>query len=513
MTTTMDQIHTIRQLYYEQGLNLSQISEKLGLDWKTVRKYVDKEDFNLPEPAGSASKQHTSKLDPFKETIDSWILADKRAPRKQRHTAKRVHRRLAEEFPEYSCSYRLVADYFSAKKKELNAEVKEGYIPLLHAPGEAQGDFGAASFYENGTLHKGKYFVLSFPNCNAGFLQLNYGENLECLLEALKDIFEYIGGVPTEIWFDNTSTIVTKIIKGGGREITERFQHFSEHYRFKTVFCNPESGNEKGNVENKVGYHRRNLLVPVPEFRNLSEFNKELLTKCDLDHKREHYDKETNISELFEEDKKVLLALPSVPFDTARYITVKTDKYGKFTLNNGKHRYSASPEMNQETVHLKITSSLVSVRDENMREIVVHKRLYGDEKQEQMDWIPYLRCISSKPRSLKSSGIYEIMPEALQKYMDSCSSSDRGKVLKILADLTANSSFEDAMHTVTQAAVHNATDPDSLMNLYRKINSDVPQLPPMPDMNNIPGFGTLPVNTDLTAYDAMLKGGVSVGRS
>ena len=248
MTTTMDQIHTIRQLYYEQGLNLSQISEKLGLDWKTVRKYVDKEDFNLPEPAGSASKQHTSKLDPFKKTIDSWILADKKAPRKQRHTAKRVHRRLAEEFPEYSCSYRLVADYFSAKKKELNAEVKEGYIPLLHAPGEAQGDFGAASFYENGTLHKGKYFVLSFPQSNAGYIQLKYGENLECMLESLVSIFEHIGGVPTEIWFDNASAIVNKVIRDGGRNISDRFTRFQLHYGFKAVFMNPASGWEKGNV-------------------------------------------------------------------------------------------------------------------------------------------------------------------------------------------------------------------------------------------------------------------------
>ena len=95
------------------------------------------------------------------------------------------------------------------------------------------------------------------------------------------------------------------------------------------------------------------------------------------------------------------------------------------------------------------------------------------------------------------------MPESLQKYMDSCRSSDRGKVLKVLADLTDSSSFEDAMHAVTQAVMYNATDPDSLMNLYRKICSDVPQLPPMQNMNEVPGFGSLPANTDLTAYDAI----------
>lgn len=66
-------------------------------------------------------------------------------------------------------------------------------------------------------------------------------------------IFEHIGGVPTEIWFDNTRTIVTEIIKGGGRNVTERFQRFFEHYRIKALFMNPESGCEKGNGENKMG--------------------------------------------------------------------------------------------------------------------------------------------------------------------------------------------------------------------------------------------------------------------
>lgn len=65
--------------------------------------------------------------------------------------------------------------------------------------------------------------MFSFPFSNGGLLLLNYGENMECLLEGLVAIFEYIGGVPTEIWFDNTKTIVTKVIKGGERDITEHF--------------------------------------------------------------------------------------------------------------------------------------------------------------------------------------------------------------------------------------------------------------------------------------------------
>ena len=93
---TMDQVHTIRDLYYNQGLGLTDIAKKLNCDWRTVRKYVDQEDFSPPAPVPERDIQHESKLDPFKPLIDKWLIGDteKRTPRKQRHTAKRVHKRL-----------------------------------------------------------------------------------------------------------------------------------------------------------------------------------------------------------------------------------------------------------------------------------------------------------------------------------------------------------------------------------------------------------------------------------
>ena len=162
--TTMDQIHRIRELYYEQDKNLNEIAIIMGCDWRTVRKYVDMEDFNSPPPIPASSEIHESKLDPFKPLIDEWLLADKLAPRKQRHTAKRVYKRLKDEADGFDCSYRLVALYVKQKKEELRLKRTDGYIPLEHRPGEAQADFGTADFYENGKLHHdAKYLVLSFP--------------------------------------------------------------------------------------------------------------------------------------------------------------------------------------------------------------------------------------------------------------------------------------------------------------------------------------------------------------
>lgn len=476
MSTTMDQIHHIREMFYQQDKNISEIASETGLNWKTVKKYVDMEDFNEPAPIPASSEIHESKLDPFKPMIDEWLLADKLAPRKQRHTAKRVYKRLKDEADGFDCSYRLIALYVKQKKEELRLKRTDGYIPLEHRPGEGQADFGTADFYENGRLHhEAKYLVLSFPFSNGGFIQLNYGENMECLLEGLAAIFEHIGGVPTEIWFDNTRTIVTKVIKGGGREVTERFKRFCEHYRVKPVFMNPESGWEKGNVENKVGYLRCNELIPVPRFTDLAEENRHLLVRCETDMQLERYDDAENrfINELFEEDKARLLPLPPVPFDTALYMTAAADKYGKFTLDAGKHRYSASPAFCGAAVNLKITSSAVIVMDADMREVVRHKRLYGDE-HERMDWLPYLTYIAKKPRSLRNSGIYDMMPQTMRIYMDSCENKERGRILKVLAELTARTGFSSAVRTVDEAVRLNATDPDSLQSLYRRTYTDVP---------------------------------------
>lgn len=144
--TTMDQTHRIRELYYEQGKNLKEIATIMNCDWRTVRKYVNMEDFNCPAPQMKSREDHESKLEPFKPLIDSWLEADKLAPRKQRHTAKRIHKRLKDESDGFNCSYRLVACYVKEKKETLKLNKTTGYIPLQHRPEEAQADLGTADF-------------------------------------------------------------------------------------------------------------------------------------------------------------------------------------------------------------------------------------------------------------------------------------------------------------------------------------------------------------------------------
>ena len=506
----MDKVHSIRQLFYEQGKSVSDIAAETGHDRKTISKYLDMTDFNTPEPKKEDPENMCPKLDAYKPLIDQWLLDDRKAPRKQRHTAKRVFKRLLAESEGFDCSYRLVAQYVAYRKAQMNLDNKKSYLPLIHYPGEAQADFGTAQFFENSLSHEGKYLVLSFPFSNAGYLQLMYGENAECFMEGMIDMFAHLGGVPTEIWLDNTSTLVTKILKDGGRQLTDKFLRFSEHYGFRYKFMNPESGWEKGNVENKVGYSRRNFLVPPPRFMELSEYNHRLLAEADSDMDREHYHYDQTILERFGEDKKALLPLPDVAFDPARYETVLTDKWGRFTLEKGKHEYSVSPDHVCTNVWLKITSRQVQVMDMQHRSIVTHRRLYGDQKQSSMEWLPYLTAISRKPRSLFNSGIYDMMPENMQRYVKSCGSTDRGAILKVLAELTGRTGFDSALQTVNQALLYQVRDPDSLKNLYRRLYADVPELPPMPVQSGVPTLKQMPV--DLASYDLLLqKGGAANG--
>ena len=176
------------------------------------------QDEELSETMLSKGKSRPSKLDPYKPFIISCLLNDKKENRKQRYTNKMILSEIRDQG--YDGGHTIFDSYIRELRDELKVEKKkknkDGYLPLAHFPGESQADFGKARFEEDGLSYNGSFFVLSFPYSNAGYLQLHFGENLECVLESMKAIFEYLGGVPREIWFDNASSIVTEILDGGG---------------------------------------------------------------------------------------------------------------------------------------------------------------------------------------------------------------------------------------------------------------------------------------------------------
>lgn len=226
-------------------------------------------------------------------------------------------------------------------------------------------------------------------------------ELVQEIAEGLKNIFAHTGGVPTRLWFDKLSPAVKKILKNHGRELTDAFIRFKNHHGFTAAFCNAGKGHEKGNVENKVGYHRRNLLVPVPQTDDLKAFNRQLLELCDQDMTMTHYTKKLLIKDLFEGDRKALLPLPAVAFDESELKVVRTNSYAKFTLEGGKHTYSIAQSYANSELSVRLTAHDVIVLDESYREIKRHPRLYGQQEQESMDWLPYLTQLSCRPASPK----------------------------------------------------------------------------------------------------------------
>ncbi|MFZ5898941.1 MAG: Mu transposase domain-containing protein, partial [Bacillota bacterium] len=303
----------------------------------------------------------------------------------------------------------------------------------------------------------------------------------------------------------NPSTIVTKSLKNGERLLTEAFLRFKNHYGFTAAFCNLNSGHEKGSVETKVGYHRRNLLVPVPQVDDLREFNRHLLEQCDLDMQRPHYRKEALIKDLFGEDRGQLLPLPAVPFDEAALVTVRTDSYAKFTLNKGKHTYSTAPRYANTTLLVRLTAHEVIVLDENHREVQRHPRLYGDTPQQSMDWLPYLTQLARRPAALKYTGIYNLLPGEVKTFLDRCDGRGKRETLQVLARLSREADFTRATEALKAALDYGAKDVDSILATFSRLNSQVLELDPLVLPNSVPQMPSCRPRID--HYDRFLKGG------
>lgn len=146
--------------------------------------------------------------------------------------------------------------------------------------------------------------------------------------------------------FDNLSAVV-KVFNKKERKLNNFFERFCAHYSFKPIFCNPASGNEKGNVENKVGYFRRNYFILESEFNSLEDFNKYLLTLCDNEHKRIHYQKRVSIKKLYEEQVLEMQLVNSNEFEVFIIEKRKANKYGNIGFET--NIYLVSPkEKNSE---------------------------------------------------------------------------------------------------------------------------------------------------------------------
>ena len=298
------------------------------------------------------------------------------------------------------------------------------------------------------------YLVVDFPFSNVGLVQLFWSENAECVCQGLKNVFEYIDGVPMRLVFDNATGVGHRV--GDAIHTTKTFEAFATHYGFSFSFCNPRSGHEKGAVEAKVRYVRSNMFVPVPSIRDVREYNRELLPACMEIASKEHYAKGEPERQLFIEDVAALAELPPKPMEVVRYETAKTDKYGKVKLD-GAHRYAVSPSHGLEDIIVGYGAFDVSFHGADGALIAVRSRAYGDRPTDAKDPASQLALLCRKPGGWVNSQVRASLPESLRTHIDALDRHALRSTLEAIGAASRDYGYDIALKAAEIAAKHSGT--------------------------------------------------------
>jgi transposase len=191
------------------------------------------------------------------------------------------------------------------------------FVPLVHPPGQAQADFGEAQVIIDGVLSKAHDLVVGLPYSDAFYVQAYLGETTEAFCDGHNWAFSFFGGVPQTVLYDNTKLAVARILGDGKRRLTRVFSEVLSHYLLDSRFGRPGKGNDKGKVENLVGYVRRNLFVPIPAFESFQALNAYLDAQCRQRLELVRPRHTLTIGQQLEQERETLLELPLTPYDAS----------------------------------------------------------------------------------------------------------------------------------------------------------------------------------------------------
>jgi transposase len=305
----------VRRAVYVEGMSRREAARRFGIDPRTVAKMLA---FSVPPGYRRSRPPARPKLDPFVGIIDRILEEDKGQPAKQQHTSKRIFERLRDEHG-YPGGITVVKDYVHERRQRQ----REMFVPLRHDPGHAQVDFGEALAVIGGVERKIHFFAMDLPHSDACVVQAYPAESSEAFCEGHNVSFEFFGGVPRSILYDNLKLAVARILGDGRRLRTRVFSELQSHYLFADRFGRPGKGNDKGKVEGLVGYARRNFMVPIPRAASFAELNAKLLEDCRRrlnDRLRGH---DETIGERLVRDRAALLPLPATPYEACEKKTAR----------------------------------------------------------------------------------------------------------------------------------------------------------------------------------------------
>ena len=389
----MDMYYAIRA-YYNEGKSIRWIARTLGISRQTVRKYC--EGSTHPDIRKDYHRDSTVVTDDIRDFILECFAEDDRENlSKQKHTAKRIYDRLVQEkgFTGGESTIRKAV----SQLREQYSVPPQADMPLEYDPGDAiQIDWGECTAYLDNVKNKLYFFCGRLCYSCAIFVQAFYSQNLESFLEAQQQMFDFFGGVPRRLIFDNAKVAVKEGF-GLHAKATDGYAAFAAHYAFQTEFCNIASGNEKGLVENLVGYARRNFMVPVPRVKDLNELNQKLLAACAAYRDEHKVESRTNrVLQDYQEDLRFLQRIPLYRYDTSRTTSPRGGDYS--TVKFDKNSYSVPVRYLRKEVTVKGYANEIHILYD--RELIAtFDRVYGSRKTiYRLEH--YIDLLERKPRSV-----------------------------------------------------------------------------------------------------------------
>jgi len=315
----------IRHLKEHERLTAPQIAAELTIDVRTVRKWLT---------AKFRSKKITprpSKLDPFKRDIVRMLETHP-------YTATQIFQRICEQG--FAGGYSIVKRYV----RKVRPPKSPAFLKLSFTPGEcAQVDWGSYGAVNVGsTRRKLSFFVMVLCYSRMMYVEFTVSQTMEHFLGCHQNAFDFFGFVPKEIMVDNLKSAVLKRIVGQAPVLNPKYLDFANHYGFSITPCNIGKGNEKGRVENGVGYVKKNFLagLNIPDFCAIGPAARNWLDT--IANVRIHGETRQKPLDLFEKERPFLNPLPANPFDVATVSQVRASSQFRITIDT--NRYSVPAE-------------------------------------------------------------------------------------------------------------------------------------------------------------------------
>ena len=325
----------IKHLHEQQGLSASQIAATLALDPRTVAYWLTQERFRP-----RTSRPRASKLDPFKAQIVRMLD-------KYSYSAAQVFQRLREHG--YDGGYSIVKAYV----RTVRPRRQPAFLTLAFAPGEcAQVDWGSFGSVKVGqTSRRLSFFVMVLCYSRMMYVEFTVSQTMEHFLACHQHALECFGGIPQKVMVDNLKSAVLKRALGEAPLLNPKYADFAAHNGFRIVPCNVGKGNEKGRVENGVGYVKKNFLagLDIPDFSVLNPATKQWLET--IANVRLHGATRDKPLDLWHKEKPYLSPLPLYPFDIATVSQVRASRQFRITLDT--NRYSVPAHLAGQALTLK----------------------------------------------------------------------------------------------------------------------------------------------------------------